>query len=137
MNIHIRYDPIIGMITCPFLPQDLIEYIQDFGVFTLQHARNISVDAETYWLLADKLDLGGSWETIWNNYTSRLEHGGIILKAATDKLQWTYNRKDGKVTAALVYDLMVKSLIVPFRDKFAVLLWHVWNCERKFTSTVF
>ena len=36
---------------------------------------------------------------------------------------WSHNKKDGRVTTALVYDLIVKSHLVPSEDKIMAGLW--------------
>ena len=108
----------------PFLHHDLIEYLKDYGISALQDAHNLSVGEHSYWLSAEDLELGGSWASCWNKYISSLENGGIKLKPMADKLLWTHNKKDGMVTAALVYDLMTKTLLEPSRDYFMVQIWH-------------
>ena len=54
-------DPIIGTYSSPFLPEDLIVYLQDFGITMLQHARNPFPSSSNYWLSSEDMDLGGVW----------------------------------------------------------------------------
>ena len=70
------------------------------------------------------MELGGTWENASNNYVDGLEYGGIRLKSSADQLVWAYNKKEGKVTATMAYELMVNTLLAPVKYKFAVLLWH-------------
>ena len=44
-NILIGKDPIIGSSASPYLQHDLIEYRNDYGIYTLQDACNPSVEA--------------------------------------------------------------------------------------------
>ena len=77
----------------------------------------------SYWLSADDLELDGEWRTAWNNYTAGLEHGVIRLKDVSDTVQWSHNQKDGKVTVALVYDLIVKTHLVPVEENCLAVIW--------------
>ena len=61
-------DPIVGMGSPFSLPFELQEYLEDYGIFTLDQARNYSPDARHYWLTVDDLDLGGEWKLLWNVY---------------------------------------------------------------------
>ena len=58
-SIRVGLDPIVGMGSPYSLPNDLWEYLEDYGILTLDQARNYSLDARHYWLTADDLDLGG------------------------------------------------------------------------------
>ena len=112
-SVLIGADPIIGSSGSPYLPLDLMEYLQDYGIETLQDAQNPLVEAQNYWLSAEDLELGGSWDSCWNGFINSLENGGIKLKTSTDRILWTHNKKDGMVTVALVYDLMENTLLDP------------------------
>ena len=79
--------------------------------------------AQSYWLSADDLELGGVWKYEWNNYMSSLNHRGIRLKDTSGSLLWTHNKKDGKVTASLVHDLIVKTYLVSIQNKFSSCIW--------------
>ena len=63
-SIRVGLDLIIGMGTSFSLPRNLREYLEDFGIITLEQARNYSPDARSYWLAAEDLDLGGEWKVI-------------------------------------------------------------------------
>ena len=58
-DIRIGIDPIIGTENLVVLPQDLREYLEDYGIVTLAQARNFSLGAKSYWFTAEDLDLGG------------------------------------------------------------------------------
>ena len=51
---------------------DLRAYLCDYGITTLQHARNPLIDAQAYWMSVDDLKLGGDWKIEWNSYISSL-----------------------------------------------------------------
>ena len=57
-SVLIGVDPIIGYFSSPYLPLDLMEYLQDYGIKTLQDARNPLAEARNYWLSAEDLELG-------------------------------------------------------------------------------
>ena len=71
-NVHIGLDPIVGISDIHFFSTDLRAYLCDYGITTLQHARNTLIDAQDYWLSADDLELGGDWKIVWNSYISSL-----------------------------------------------------------------
>ena len=58
---RVGLDPIIGLDACFTLPLDLHDYLEDYGITSLAHARNYSPEAPSYWLTATDLDLGGDW----------------------------------------------------------------------------
>ena len=103
-NTRISLDPIAGMGTCFTLPGDLRDYLEDYGITLLVHARNYSSEAPSYWLTASYLDLGGDWYHIWNDYIKGLEHGRIRLGLNPDCLLWTYKNFTGSISAAIIYD---------------------------------
>ena len=86
MSTRVGLDPIIGIGSPYALPCDLREYLEDYGIVTLDQARNYTPEARHYWLTADDLDLGGEWKCLWNDYISGLEYGRIRLKSRKDSL---------------------------------------------------
>ena len=118
-NIQVGVDPIIGTSLSPFLPQDLIIFLQDCGITTLQHARNSFLASPNYWLSSADLNLGGAWALSWNDYVAGLEYGGIRSKYHEDKILWTVNQKDENVIAAIAYDQMINVTLSPIEDSFA------------------
>ena len=103
-SIRVGLDPIVGMGSSFSLPYELRVYLEDYGILTLDQARNYSSDAPSYWLSVDDLDLGGDWKLIWNSYVPGLEYGRIRLKPNLDSLSWSYHNYSGAITAAIAYD---------------------------------
>ena len=58
------------------LPMDLRDYLEDYGITSLFHDRNIGAGAssQSYWITAEDLDLGGCWKDILTDYASGLSH---------------------------------------------------------------
>ena len=96
----------VGTDTLMVFPLDLREYLEDYGISSLAHARNLSPEVLGYWLTAEDLELGGEWKLLWDKYISGLEHGKIRLNHLHDSLIWTHNRQNGDITATLGYDLV-------------------------------
>ena len=111
-TIRVGLDPIVGMGSPYSLPLDLREYLEDYGILTLDQDRNHSPDARHYWLTAKDLDLGGGWKLLWNNYISRLEYGRIRLSYQVDSLLWSYKKYAGNLTAALAYDFILQHFLI-------------------------
>ena len=107
---------IVGTDTLTVFPPDLCEYLEDYGISSLAHARNLSPEVLGYWLTAEDLELGGEWKLLWDKYISGLEHGRIRLNNQNDSLIWTYNSLNGDITAALGYGLIVKHFHEPTSD---------------------
>ena len=103
-SIRVGLDLIVGMGSTFSLPKNLRDYLEDYGILSLNQATNYSLDARSYWLMADDLDLGGDWKLIWNSYISRLEYGRVRLKTWSDSLYWSFRNYSGSITAALAYD---------------------------------
>ena len=51
-----------------------------------------------------------------------IKYGGIRLVDASDSLQWSHNKKDGKVTVALAYHLIVKTHLVSVEGNFLIVI---------------
>ena len=62
-------DPIVGLGSPFTLPQDLRDYLEDYGISTLDQARNYSTGAQNYWFTTEELDLGGDWMLLWDKFT--------------------------------------------------------------------
>ena len=69
------------MKTTYILCRDLLDYLHDFGIYTLSHAHNYGVGpvSSSYWLTVEDLDLDGVWKEEWKRYIGGLSHGGIKL----------------------------------------------------------
>ena len=62
-DVLIGSNPIVGISDFHYFPTDLRAYLCDYGITTLQHARNPLINSQAYWLSADDLELGGDWKT--------------------------------------------------------------------------
>ena len=116
-------DPIIRMDSCYVLSEDLRDYLSDFGLHSLQNARNLGVgiNRQSYWLSAEDLDLGGRWKEECDYYIKGLLHGGIRLAKQNDSL--LHNPKNGEVTISLAYDLIVSSTLQLAQKKSILRIW--------------
>ena len=123
-SILIGVDPIIGSFVSPYLPLDILVYLQDYGIKTLQDALNPFMGTQNYWLFAEDLGLGGSWASCWNEYIDGLKNGGIKLKPSAERILWVHNKRDGMVMTTLVYDLMATSFLDPHRTILEARIWH-------------
>lgn len=104
-SIRLGVDPIVGLGSFFLLPLNLLDYLADYGICSLEHARNQTLHAQNYWFLADDLELRGEWKILWDNYIRGLEFGRIRLSDNSDSLLWTHNI----VTVAMGYDCIVSS----------------------------
>ena len=78
-DIRVGTDLIVGTESLLVLPQDLRDYLEDYGILTLAQARNFTPGAQRFGFIAEDLDLGGEWGLLWNKFISRLEFGRIRL----------------------------------------------------------
>ena len=76
-DIHVSIDLIMGTEALLVLPQDLHDYLEDYGIVTLAQARNFTLGAKSYWFMAEDLEMGGEWGLLWNKFITRLEYGRI------------------------------------------------------------
>ena len=106
-SIRLGVDPIIGLGSSFLLPHDLQDYLEDYGICSLEHAQNQTPHAQNYWFSADDLELQGEWRILWDNYIRGLEFGRIRLSDNCDSLLWTHNYYVGLVTIAMGYDCIV------------------------------
>ena len=108
----------IGLDSSFYFSHDLKYYLLDYGITSLHYACNPVEGTKSFWFSEDNMELGREWKSEWNNYIYYLSHGVIILKETSKSLLWTHNKKYGKVTASLVYDLIAKTNLVPIQNKF-------------------
>ena len=83
------------------LPHDLQEYLEDFGICTLDQARNHTPYAQSYWFTVAELDIQGEWKLKWDSYIRGLEYGRIHLTDNCDSLLWAHNNYVGPLTVAM------------------------------------
>ena len=93
MDVCIGADPVIGVSPCIYFDPDLISYLSDYGITSLQQAWHPFVDSPSLWLSIEELELGGIGNSIWDAYISGLQLGGICLGQNPDSLIWAYNKK--------------------------------------------
>ena len=91
------------------LPLDLREYLEDYGISTLDQARNLTTFAQNYWFSVVDLDLDGDWKTLWENYIAGLEYGRIHFSENCDSLLWSHYQYVGVLTAAQRYECIIYS----------------------------
>lgn len=127
-SIKISIDPIVGLSSDYILPEDLMIYLEDYGIAYLSDAHNSGIGASShaYWLTAEDLDLGGHWKETWSNYIDGLPHGCIRLGEGLDSLVWMFNKRNGTTSAKLAYNLITSSTLI---DRPGMALILVWKCN--------
>ena len=72
-------DPIAGLNSSLIILEDLKDYLCDYGIYTINQARNYGdgQNLQPYWLTMEDLDLGGSWKAQWIDFLKGWTHGGI------------------------------------------------------------
>ena len=131
-SIRLGVDPIVGLGSSFLLPHDLRDYLEDYGICTLDHARNQTPFAKSYWFSVDDLDLQGDWKIIWENFTRGLEFGRIRLSEHYDSLLWSHNKYVGPLTTAMGYDCITSSCCS--EDQAMFLIWsglsiYLWKLD--------
>ena len=109
LNIRLGVDPIAGLNAQYLLFEDLRDYLADLGITKLAQAQNLEVYGHEFncWYTASYLNLGDDWVLQWSTYVKFLSHGGIRIGNSEDTLLWMFEKKLGKVTAKMAYDLIV------------------------------
>ena len=123
--IRLGLDPIVGQGSSFLLPLDLREYLEDYGISTLDQARNLTTFAQNYWFSAADLDLDGDWKTLWENYIVGLEYGRIRISKNFDSLLWSHYQYVGVLTAAQGYECIVSSFCLVGQSQVLDLLWNL------------
>ena len=79
------------------LSEDIHDYLEDYDLLTLSNAsiEDVVSQRNSYWLSLEDINLGGKWNTEWDEYISGLSQGGIRLKESLDSLLWMHNKKNG------------------------------------------
>ena len=66
-DILVGVDPIIGTHSLSDLPLGLRDYLEDFGIVSLNHAHNTLPGLHNYWYSTEDLDIVGDWKLAWDN----------------------------------------------------------------------
>ena len=102
-------DPIVGSNAPLSFLEDLRSYLEYLNICSLSQAHNPLPNAQHYWYTAGELDLGGTFETTWNDFVFDLSAAGIHLTDCPDKLVWNYNNSRDLITASDAYDCIFHS----------------------------
>ena len=84
--IRLGADPVAGLGSSFILPNDMREYLEDYGIVTLSQAKNITPFASGYWFTVEELDLCGEWKILWDKFIRGLDYGRIKLSDQLDTL---------------------------------------------------
>ena len=95
--VLIGVDPVVGMGNSFTLPANLRAYLADYGISTLEQARNNTSFAKGYWFTAEELDLCEEWKFHWESYIKGLEYNRIRLKDLRDSLLWSHSNYGGHI----------------------------------------
>ena len=112
MYVQVGIDPMVGLENTFNISRSLTDYLQDFGIKTLNQAR-IGCDLETngsYWFSVEDLDLTGDWYLEWEKYVSSLLLVGLHLSEAEYMMVWSFNVVSIQIIAKLAYGFLVDSL---------------------------
>ena len=103
-DVHIGVDSVVGTGSSFILPAELRAYLEDYGICTLEQARNNTSFATGYWFTAEEFDLCEEWKYHWEIYIRGLEYNRIRLKDLRDSLLWSHSNYVGPISAAKGYD---------------------------------
>ena len=123
LDVLIGIDQIIGVPSSLSLPTGLRDFLEDLDITSLTHARNTLPGTHHYWYSAEDLCVTGDWKLAWDSFTRDLELSEIRLNTQSDVLIWAYNKRDGSISANLVYDSIVKPLSPPSGSRLLALVW--------------
>ena len=123
LAVQIGIDSIVGLGSPFSLTQDLREYLEDFSIYSLDQARNLTSCAQSYWFTAEELDLVGNWKHQWDAYTVGLEFGRIRLTEQCDTLLWSHDKYIGALSAAQGYDRIASTCCISRQSPVLSLLW--------------
>ena len=119
-EIRVGADPIVGLGCSYILPNDLRAYLEDYGISTLDQAKNMGTGK---WFSAEELDLGDEWINLWNTYLRGLDYNRISLNVENDTLLWTYGKYVGPPSAARAYDSILHDHVEDEHARVCSLLW--------------
>ena len=84
---------------------DLVTNLHRKNLFVL---KDIQIDSSlNYWANSLELGLIGRFVEEWDRYISPLNHGNITRFYSDNKLVWSFNPRDGKVTTKLAYHSII------------------------------
>ena len=104
--MQVGANQLVGLEKSCYLSWDLVEYLQYYGLKTMDQFRVMDCDFPTngtYWLAASDLDLTGTSCLEWDNYVVHLAAAGVQLCHGNDKLVFSFNKKLEHVSATLAY----------------------------------
>ena len=121
-SIRVGADPVVGLDSSFILPIELREYLEDYGIVTLDQARNLTPFASSYWFMAEELDLCGEWKLLWDKYTRGVDYGRIKLSDQHDTLLLSHSKYVGSLSAAKGYNCISVNCFDPL-DPSLEFLW--------------
>ena len=124
-EIIIGVDPVAGMHSSFTLPAEMREYLADYGISTLDQARNHTSIADGYWFTAEELDLCAEWKSLCNSYINGLEFNRIRLKDSPDSLIWSHSNFVGQISAAKGYECIFVDFVAGVHSPVIDSLWKV------------
>jgi hypothetical protein len=100
-DIRIGVDPLIGSHTYYKLSENLISVLKEKGINFLAQAGTGSMEntCHTRWKKVELLGLDGALKEEWNYFIKGLIGSGFELNNDKDILIWSWDTKDGQVSA--------------------------------------
>jgi len=104
--VKVGIDPVVGGGQNEFLPDGLFFFFHERGYSSLDHFGIKASVRSRYWLSPEYFQMAASYRQDWRNYVTLLNRLGVTLGQEVDRIAWTFNQSDGRVTASLAYDFL-------------------------------
>jgi hypothetical protein len=100
-------DPLIGSQSYYKLSESLVSTLHSKGIFNLDQVASFDTGSVHgfNWKTAEFLDLIGEQKLEWENYVRGLKHYGFVLSDVRDSIVWSWDSKEGKVSAKQAYEV--------------------------------
>ena len=125
LKIRLEVDPIAVLDSSFYLPEDLKEYMSDYGITSLAETHNLDGPSISlnYWYSATDLNLGGVWAEQWSSFVKGLSHGGIKIGNHEDSLLWIFDKKIWNGLCQKAYELIVSKHLPLLKDGILSMVW--------------
>ena len=105
-KIKLGEDPIMGMEDSYKFSVGLLDELHEKEIYYLHQIKDNSLNllGGTCWKYANSLNLNSQFKEEWINFIKSLRLCGIALVNRQDSLLWSWNTKNGILSAKLAYE---------------------------------
>jgi hypothetical protein len=126
-DIRVGLDLLIGSHYYYKLSESLVSTLHSKGIFNLYQVASLDTGfAHGFnWKTIELLDLIREQNLEWENYVRELKHSRIVLSDVRDKIVWSWDNKEGKVSTKQAYEVIVLEKMDVGLEEWMIYIWNL------------